>query len=285
MVRITAQRPVRRHRWYHPGEAHWAHHRPRSIRLLPDTHAHLDAPEFDADLEAVIARAEDAGVDRILAVGSDLVTSRRAVALAHRFPCVYAAVGVHPYQAASFRSQASDVYALLNADKVVAVGEIGLDYLRDDAPRSEQREAFAEQLRWAEEHHLPVSIHNRGADSDVVGALSLRRVTAVLHCFSDAPALLQSVLGEGHYISFAGNLTFPKAQALRSMAGAVPLDRVLVETDAPVLTPQPWRGKRNEPAYVVAVAGALAALHGLQPVEIQPVVTANADRIFCWRVA
>ncbi len=285
MVHITAQRPVRRRRWYHPGEAHWAHHRPRSIRLLPDTHAHLDAPEFDADLEAVVARAEDAGVDRILAVGSDLATSRRAVALAHRFPCVYAAVGVHPHRAASFRSQASDVYALLTADKVVAVGEIGLDYLRDDAPRSEQREAFAEQLRWAEEHQLPVSIHNRGADSEVASALSLRRVTAVLHCFSDAPALLQSALGEGHYISFAGNLTFPKARALRSVAGAVPLDRVLVETDAPVLTPQPWRGKRNEPAYVVAVAGALAALHGLQPVEIQPVVTANADQVFCWRAA
>ncbi len=233
----------------------------------------------------MVARARAAGVDRILAVGSNLAASRRAVALAHRFPFVYAAVGIHPHQAASFRSQASDVHALLNADKVVAVGEIGLDYLREHAPRSEQREAFAEQLRWAEEHNLPVSIHNREADSDVIAALCLRRVTAVLHCFSDAPAMLQSALGEGHYISFAGNLTFKKAQALRSVARTVPLDRVLVETDAPVLAPQLWRGKRNEPAYVVAVAGALASLHGLRSEEIQPIVTANADQVFRWRAA
>lgn len=255
------------------------------MSLLPDTHAHLDAPEFAEDIDEIIARASAAGVDRILAVGSDLASSRRAVALAKRFHCVYAAVGLHPHEATGFDAQKSGLQALLDADKVVAVGEIGLDYRRDVVPRIEQRVAFAAQLQWAEERGLPASVHNRDADADVLEAVSEHSVAVVWHCFSGSQDVYDRVLHSEDYVSFAGNLTFRNADSLREQARRVPLERVLVETDAPVLAPQRWRGERNEPAHVLAVIAELATIRESTPADLGATLAANADRVFRWRGA
>jgi TatD DNase family protein len=226
-----------------------------------------------------------AGVDRILAVGSDLVSSETAIALAHRFDSVYAAVGIHPHETAKFATQAATVRALLVERKVVAVGEIGLDYQRGSETREAQMESFREQLNWAREACLPVSVHNRGADQDILAELRPSGVDAVLHCFSGTVGLAREAVRAGHWVSFAGNVTFPKASELRDVAAAVPRDRVLVETDAPVLAPQAWRGKTNEPGHVTATARVVAEVRGETYHAFCASVSENADRVFHWRDA
>ncbi|MGI8968280.1 MAG: TatD family hydrolase [Chloroflexota bacterium] len=253
--------------------------------MLPDTHAHLDAVEFAEDCDVVIARAVVAGVSPILAVGSDLSSSRRAVELAARHPMVFAAVGTHPHEADRFVAQAPELRDLLAADKVVAVGEIGLDYYRDGVDRDTQREAFAEQLRWASELHLPVSVHNRDADDDVLAAVAASGVLAILHCFSGSRAFAGRALLLGCYLSLAGNLTFKRADDLRVVASNLPGDRLLVESDAPVLAPQQWRGRRNEPAHVAATAQTLADVRGVSNAEMEKTLAANAATVFNWEPA
>jgi TatD DNase family protein len=256
--------------------------REEGARLLADTHAHLSDVAFADDRDEVVSRAERAGIGRILAVGSDLASSRAAVACAARYPHVYAAVGIHPHEAQRFHEEGRDVERLLDAPKVVAVGEIGLDRLRGGAPIDQQRTAFRRQLQWAAERGLPVSVHNRDADQDVLEALDGAGVTAVLHCFSSSAETARAAIDLGCFLSVAGNVSFPKSELLRGVARDVPLERLLIETDSPVLAPQRWRGRRNEPAYLTAVRDAVAELRTLDPGDLDAQLWANADVVFSW---
>jgi TatD DNase family protein len=235
-----------------------------------DTHAHLDALDDEAD--EVLARAREAGVTRILTVGT-----AQAVALAERFENVFAIVGIHPHEAAE--GDLDEVRRLHAHPKVVAVGETGLDWYRDYAPRDAQQRVFGAQLELARELGKPVVIHTRAADADTLAALGGHDGTVVLHCFS-SPHLLEPALERGWYVSFAGNATFPKAVDLRLAATQVPAERILAETDAPYLAPQPVRGKRNEPAYVVHTVAALAQARGEDADELAAQIDRNATECF-----
>jgi len=243
-----------------------------------DTHAHLDACEAPAG--ELIARARAAGVGRVITVGSGIASCRQSLAIAARHEGVYAALGIHPHQAGSDESeQLDDLRALLADERAVAVGETGLDYFRDLAPRDRQRDLFARQLLLASELGLPIVIHCRDADDDVAAALDSFAGTVVLHCFS-SPPLLAPALERGYYVSFAGNVTFPKAEELRAAAARVPADRLLAETDSPYLAPQPVRGKPNEPAYVVDTLATLAEARKTTPAELAEQIDANATAAF-----
>ena len=235
-----------------------------------DTHAHLDA--LDEDAAAVVARAGEAGVTRILTVGM-----AEAVALADRFDGVFAIVGVHPHDAAD--ADLDEVRRLHASPKAVAVGETGLDWYRDYAPRDAQRRVFRSQLELAGELGKPVVIHTRAADDDTLSALAGFDGTVVLHCFS-SPRLLPTALERGWYVSFAGNASFPNAGELRLAATQVPADRILAETDAPYLAPQPVRGRRNEPAYVVHTVAALARARGEDVAGLAAQIDLNASACF-----
>jgi TatD DNase family protein len=235
-----------------------------------DTHAHLDA--LDDEPGEVVARARDAGVTRILTVGM-----AQAVELAERFENVFAIVGIHPHESAD--GDLAEVRRLQAHPKVVAVGETGLDWYRDYAPRDVQQHVFAAQLELARELGKPVVIHTRAADTDTLAALDGHDGTVILHCFS-SPHLLEPALERGWYVSFAGNATFPKAVDLRLAATQVPADRLLAETDSPYLAPQPVRGRRNEPAFVVHTLAALAQARGEDPVALAAQVDRNATACF-----
>lgn len=254
----------------------------RRLYPLIDAHLHLDDAAFDADRDTVVQRAREAGVVRMLAVGSNLESSRRAVALAARYEEVYAAIGLHPHEASSFDRNWRSLKALLDEPKVVAVGEIGLDWVRSDASEEDQRKVFRAQLGWAKDRDLPVSVHNREADGDVLEEMSTAGVRAVLHCFSGNRPFAEQAVGEGFLVSFAGNVTFPRADVLRDAVSAVPLDRLLVETDSPVLAPQPWRGRRNEPAYVAAIVNVIASVLDLTAEEVATRTCENAAMLFRW---
>jgi TatD DNase family protein len=242
-----------------------------------DTHAHLDALD---DTDAVVERARDAGVTRILTVGTDLAGCRRALALSDTHEEVFAILGIHPHEAAAAEPGAVEEVRLLQSHpKAVAVGEIGLDYYRDYAPREAQRRLFDAQLALAAEIEKPVVIHSRAADDDTLAALAGFAGTVVLHCFS-SPRLLPSALERGWYVSFAGNATFPKATDLRLAATQVPADRILAETDSPYLAPQPVRGRPNEPAYVMHTLAALAEARGEDSAELEAGIERNATECF-----
>jgi len=242
---------------------------------LIDTHAHLDACDEPADV--LVARARDAGVTRIVTVGTHESSWREAVAIAERHEGVFVALGVHPHE-----SPDGDVTALREAlahPKAVAVGETGLDYFRDYAPRETQRRVFDAQLELAAELAKPVVIHTRAADEDTLAALAGFDGTVVLHCFSSLP-LLEPALERGWYVSFAGNVTYKNAHDIRSAAYAVPAERVLVETDSPYLAPVPRRGRPNEPANVVHTVAALAHARNADEAELAAQIDANATRCF-----
>ncbi len=236
-----------------------------------DTHAHLDALE---DPAGAVARARAAGVVRVVAIGSGLASTKATMAIAAAEPGVAVAAGVHPHQAA----EGEPLDRLLD-DRIVAVGEIGLDFFRDYAPRDEQRRVFSAQLRLAAEHGKPVIVHSRAADDETAELLEEFDGTVVLHCFS-SPGLLPVALDRGYYVSFAGNVTYPKAGELREAARAVPGERILAETDSPYLAPQPVRGKRNEPAYVVHTVASLAEARDEDPGELGSRIEANAAAAF-----
>jgi TatD DNase family protein len=255
-----------------------------------DSHCHVSADAFAADREAVLERAWQAGVEALVAIGSGygIEHNERAVALAASDPRVVAAVGVHPHEAAGLdavgRARLRD---WLTAPGVVAVGECGLDYHYMNSPREVQRSVFAEQLAWARERDLPVSIHVRGDAPDAFEEmLEIWRsegngaLEGVLHCYTGDLAFARRALDAGLCISFSGILTFRKAVHLRDVARGLPLDRLLVETDAPLLAPEGFRGRRNEPAHVGRVGETLASLHGLAPQEVARATTANARRLF-----
>jgi TatD DNase family protein len=246
-----------------------------------DTHAHLDACEEPP--ETLIERARCAGVDRIVAVGSGIESCRAALEIASRHEGVFAALGVHPHQAGNAEAgRLDELRELLGHERVVAVGETGLDYYRDYAPRERQRALFEAELELAAVFDKPVVVHSRAANEHTADALADFAGTVILHCFS-SPPLLDVALERGYYVSFAGNVTYPKAYDLRACARGVPADRILVETDTPYLAPQPRRGKPNEPANVVHTLTALAEARGDDPRELEAQIDANASAAFSLR--
>jgi TatD DNase family protein len=250
---------------------------------LVDSHCHLDDEQFAADREAVIERALSAGVGRMLAIGTgdgppDLAV---AVRLADAYPFFYATVGVHPHNASQVAPETYDqLRDLLAHPKVVAMGEIGLDYHYDFSPREVQREVFVRQLALAREAGKPVSIHTREAWEDTMDLLREHWTGGgILHCFTGTPEQAREALDLGFHLAFGGVLTFPKAQAVREAAAITPDDRLLVETDAPYLAPVPRRGKRNEPAFLVETVKKLAEVRGASPEQIARITTANFERL------
>ena len=237
---------------------------------LFDTHAHLHFPEFAGDLEAVLERARAAGVRRMVTIGTDVESTRAAVALAAREPDVWAAVGIHPHAAGDAdEAQLAEIERLAAAPRVVAIGETGLDFFRLLSPRDAQERLFRAQLALARRLHKPVLVHCRDAHEETLAILAeapVGEAGGIMHCFSGDTAIARRCLDLGLLISLAGPVTYPKARALPEVAKAVPADRLVVETDCPFLPPQPYRGKRNEPAYLAVTAARVAELRG-EPLE------------------
>jgi TatD DNase family protein len=263
--------------------------RPPDAFRCVDSHAHISGEEYDADRDEVIERARAAGVCAILNIGSGEPASgvfERAIEVAEQYDNVYAAIGIHPHDAHLFdESVAARLKQLLGeSSRVVALGEIGLDYHYDHSPREVQRKVFAAQLRMAQDLALPVIIHSREADTETIEILrdewqgSVRG--GVMHCFGGSASMAEDALQLGMMISFAGNITFKNAENLRDAARQVPLERLLIETDCPYLTPVPFRGKRNEPARVVEVARQIAELKNMPVEEIGRITTDNFSRMF-----
>ena len=242
-----------------------------------DTHAHLEACADSA--EAVLARARTAGVTHVLAVGSTIETCRGALELAEREPGVFAILGIHPHEAEREGERVGELRSLLAHERAVGVGETGLDYYRDRAPRELQRALFEAELELAAELGKPAVIHTRAADADTLAVLRRFDGTVVLHCFSSG-ALLPDAIERGWYVSFAGNVTYPKATDLRLAVREVPRERLLAETDSPYLAPQPVRGRPNEPANVVHTVRTLAETRGEDPDSLGVQILDNARRAF-----
>ncbi len=257
--------------------------RKSKIHSLVDSHAHLDFSKFNGDREEVLKRAERAGIKLILNIGFDLESSRKSMDLAEFCPFVYAACGIHPHDAARVPEDYLEQLAqMADHPRVVALGEMGLDFYRDRSPRAVQRDVFRQQLQLAREKNLPVIIHDRDAHQEVMKVLEsdgLPERGGIMHCFSGDMALAKRSLDLGLYISIAGPVTYPKNNVLGQVASRVPLDRLLIETDAPFLTPEPRRGKRNEPAYVALVAEKVAALRGTTPDKVGQACLDNARRL------
>jgi len=260
---------------------------------LVDTHAHLDFSQFDEDREQVVDRAASEGVTRIVTVGFDLDSSRQAVGLTDCNAKVWACVGVHPHQASRVTPEDTDRLRELSAhQKVVALGEMGLDYYRDRSPRDVQRQIFRQQLELAADTGKPVVIHDRAAHGDIMRIIrdwaeavlssnnGLKPPLGVVHCFSGDRTMAQELFELGFYISVAGPVTFPNARRLRELIRHVPLERVLLETDCPFLSPHPYRGKRNEPANVKLVAQKLGEIKHISLQDVSRAPTENACRVF-----
>lgn len=254
---------------------------------LVDSHAHIDFPQFAEDRVAMLERARAAGVTTLLAIGSGPGPEKMDCALpfADQYDWIYATVGVHPHEAKLVTPQhLEELTRLAKRPKVIAWGEIGLDYFYDHSPRETQQQVFRQQMDLAREAKLPIIIHCRDAWDDTLRLLEeVWRPTAlggILHCFTGTLEQAKRGLDSGFMISFAGNATYPKTQNIRDVARDIPIDRILIETDSPFLAPQPYRGKRNEPAYVAEVARTLASVRNLSPEEAAETTAANFRRFF-----
>ncbi len=253
--------------------------------MLVDSHCHLDFPDLAGDLDAIVARAEAAGIGRMVTISTRVRRHDALLAIAERFPSVYCSVGTHPHHAAEERDVTlAELLDRAARPKVVAIGEAGLDYFYDRSPRDVQERVFRTHIAAARESRLPLVIHTRDADADMARILEdetgKQSFTAVLHCFSAGRDLAQCAIALGHYISFTGILTYKKSDELRSIAASLPADRIMVETDAPYLAPQSRRGKRNEPAFVVETAQMLAETRGVSFDTIARETTENFFRLF-----
>jgi|SRR5688572_26665540 len=261
---------------------------------LIDSHCHLDGEAFDGDRDEVVERAREAGVVAMLNVGTGDPHSddfRKAVAVAEKYENVFASVGVHPHDAKLYDDKAEShlIDLVKSSKKVIAWGEIGLDYYYDHSPRDVQKEVFRRQIRTATELGLPIIVHSRDADEDTIGILAEefsgetengKLKTGIMHCFGGTPEMASALMPLGFLISFAGNVTFKKAENLRDAARVVSLDHLLVETDCPFLTPEPVRGKRNEPSFVVHTANFLADLYGIELRALAGQTTSNFLNFF-----
>ncbi len=250
--------------------------------MLIDSHAHLEMKEFDNDREEVIERAKKAGVDSIITVGTNLSLSRKAVKLAGQYENIYAAIGIHPHDVGKINNQTyDDLKELAGRKRVVAYGEIGLDYFRNLAPQELQIEKFGEQLSLAKELKLPVIIHARQANDQslkMIKASGIHR--GVFHCFSGDYEMARQCLDWGFYLSVPGVVTFNKSKTMQDVVKRVPLSSLLLETDCPYLTPDPYRGKRNEPAYIVHTAKKVAEIKGITWEEAAAVTAQNTLNLF-----
>ncbi|KSV69920.1 MULTISPECIES: TatD family hydrolase [unclassified Sinorhizobium] len=253
--------------------------------MLIDTHCHLDFPDFEAERDAIVARAHEAGVEQMITISTRVKRFETILAIAEAYPNVFCSVGTHPHNAdEELDITTEDLVRLSVHPKVVAIGEAGLDYFYDNAPRDAQVEGLRRHIAAARETGLPLVIHSRSADEDMAAILTEETGKGafpfLLHCFSSGPDLARIGVELGGYVSFSGILTFPKSEELREIAKTVPHDRMIVETDAPYLAPKPFRGKRNEPAYVAHTAAVLAETIGVSNEEIARITTENAFRIF-----
>jgi len=254
---------------------------------LVDSHAHIDAPQFADDREAMLQRAREAGVQTLLAIGTGPGPEKLDAALpyAEQHDWIYTTVGIHPHEAKEVTpAHLDELERLAQHPKVIAWGEIGLDYFYDHSPRETQAKVFCAQMELAHSAKLPIIIHCRDAWDDCLNQIEQHwkstDLGGILHCFTGTHEHAKRGLGMGFFVSFAGNSTYPKAQSIRDVAKEVPLDRILIETDAPYLAPQPFRGKRNEPAYVAEVAKTLASVRNLAPEEIAATTASNFRRFF-----
>lgn len=253
--------------------------------MLVDSHCHLDFPDFETELDEIVARAEAAGIKRMVTISTRAKQFDRVRAVAERFDSVFCSVGTHPHNAhEELDIQTEDLVRLAEHPKVVAIGEAGLDYHYDNSPRDAQAEGLRRHIAAARETGLPLVIHSRSADEDMAAILSEETekgaFPAILHCFSSGRGLAETGIELGHYVSFSGILTFNRAEELREIARDMPADRILVETDAPYLAPVPHRGKRNEPSYVANTAKVLAETRNVSEAQIAEQTSDNFFRLF-----
>lgn len=253
--------------------------------MLIDTHCHLDFPDFAVELDEIVGRAHVAGVRQMITISTRVRKFPDILAIAEKYPTVFCSVGTHPHNADEELDVTVDELVRLSAHpRVVAIGEAGLDYFYDNAPREAQAEGLRNHIAAARLTGLPLVIHSRSADEDMAAILTEETQKGafpfLLHCFSSGAELARVGVELGGYVSFSGILTFPKSEELRQISKTVPVDRMLVETDAPYLAPKPFRGKRNEPAYVAHTASTLAETLGMTDAEIARITTENAFRIF-----
>ncbi len=252
--------------------------------MLIDSHAHLDDSRFDKDRDSLIKSLEANGIELVINIGADLKTSIASVSLAEKYPNIYATVGVHPHDVKDMDNSTLEILrSLAQRDKVVAIGEIGLDFYYDNSPRDDQRKWFREQLKLAKELNLPVVIHSRDAQQETFDILKEAQdgnLRGVMHCYSGSKEMAMEYIKLGFYISLAGPVTFKNARSLKEVAISVPLDRLLVETDSPYLAPEPHRGKRNEPLFVKYVAGTIAELKGISYEELAKATNRNTKELF-----
>lgn len=253
------------------------------MRLI-DTHAHLDFDDYNQDREEVFKRARKIGVEKIVNIGADLEGSRRAVGLAEKHAFVYASVGIHPHEADTVNEKSlAEIKTLAASPKVKAIGECGLDFYYDNSPREIQKEAFKKQLQLALELELPVVVHSREAAVETLEILDQTADFAenlIFHCYAYGPAEIEEIIKRDYYVAFGGLITFNSAQPIRDALKKMPLARILLETDAPYLTPAPHRGRRNEPAYLEHIVKKAAAIKGVSAEKMGEITTENAERIY-----
>jgi len=252
--------------------------------MLIDSHAHIQDKAFAGEVEAVLERAAAAGVETIVCVGYDLKSSQAALDLARKYKQVYAVVGIHPHDASELNSEAvTKIYEMAKDQRVVAIGETGLDFYRDLSPRDQQRQAFVEQIKIAHELYKPVVIHDRDAHEEVMQIIKQEKAGkngGVMHCYSGHLPMALELMKQGFHLSLAGPLTYKNAQKTHEVAAKASLDRLLIETDCPYLTPEPFRGKRNEPAQVKLVGEKLAELRQKSLEEIGYITSRNTQTVF-----
>lgn len=249
-----------------------------------DTHAHLDDGRFKEDQDKVIMRAKDAGVSLIVNVGYNLISAKNTVELTKKYDFIYGAVGIHPHDAKDANDNVlSRIKNMTKEPKIVAIGEIGLDYYYDNSPRDIQKRVFRRQIMLARELKMPIIIHDRDAHQDVFDIVKEEKaceVGGIFHCYSGSLEMAREVMKLGFYISFGGPVTFKNAHKLKEVAKEVPLDRMLIETDCPYLTPVPYRGKRNEPSYVLHTAKEIADIRGMNVDELAKITYENGKKVF-----
>lgn len=252
--------------------------------MLIDSHVHLDDERFDGDRDILINSLKDNKIELVINIGADMNSSMSSIELSKRYDNIYAAIGVHPHSASEMTEKTLDeLREMSKEDKVIAIGEIGLDYYYDNSPRDIQRKWFREQLELAKELDLPVIIHSRDATKetyDIIKEVQDGTLRGVLHCFSGSVEVAMEYIKLGFYISIGGTVTFKNARVVREVAEAVPLDKLLIETDCPYLTPEPYRGKRNEPMFVKYVAEKIAEIRGISVEELAKFTNKNTKELF-----
>lgn len=253
------------------------------LRLI-DTHAHLDFKDYDNDRDEVLKRAKEIGVDKIINIGADLESSRRSVKLAEKYDNIYAVVGIHPHEADMVNDEAlAEIKKLAIKKKVKAVGETGLDFYYDNSPREKQKEVFKSHLILAKELKLPAVIHSRAAGEETLEVIDQAADFAgnlIFHCYAYGPELIEKIIERDYYAAFGGLITFNSAGEIRKALEKMPLNRILLETDSPYLTPSPNRGKRNEPSYLQYILKKAAEIKRIAPEELAEITSENAERIY-----